>query len=156
MVNTCLDKRSRGMVLHFLYGTYGYATYEIQTVYGLTIAEFLGNMELDEVEDFAKSVFYNRLKSIGDDKIAYILSTRASDYATNDYEYDDLECELSEGETNIYIISIAIDEKQYSEVIRKFYQMIDTSLDDDDMVYYDSLIKFLKEYNKYLDIRHLA
>lgn len=156
MVNTCLDKKKRGMVLHFLYGTYGYATYETQSVYGLTIAEFLGNMELiDEVEDSAKSVFYNRLKSIGDDKIEYILSTQASSYATNDYEYDDLECELSEGETNIYIISIAIDEKQYSEVIRKFYQMIDTSLDDDDMVYYDSLIKFLKEYDKHLEIRHL-
>lgn len=28
MVNTCLDKRSKEMVLHFLYGTYGYATYE--------------------------------------------------------------------------------------------------------------------------------
>lgn len=144
------------MVLHFLYGTYGYATYKTQSVYGLTIAEFLGDMELlDEIEDFAKSVFYNRLKSIGDDKIEYILSNAASDYATDDYEYEDLEYELSEGETDIYIISIAIDEKQYSEVIRKFYQMIDTSLDDDDMVYYESLIKFLKEYNKYLDIRHL-
>lgn len=145
------------MILHFLYGTYGYATYEIQSVYGLTIAEFLGDMELlDEIEDFAKSVFYNRLKSIGDDKIAYILSNTASDYATNDYEYEDLEYELSEGKTDIYIISIAIDEKQYSEVIRKFYQMIDISLDDDDMVYYNSLVKFLKEYDKYLDVRHIA
>ena len=156
MVNTCLDKRSKGMVLHFLYGTYGYATYETQSVYGLTIAEFLGDMELlDEAEDFAKSVFYNRLKSIGDDKIEYILSARVSDYATNDYEYEGLEYELSEGETDIYLISIAIDEKQYSEVIRKFYQMIDTSLDDDDMVYCDSPIKFLKEYDKCLEIRYL-
>lgn len=144
------------MVLHFLYGTYGYATYETQSVYGLTIAEFLGNMELlDEIEDFAKSVLYNRLKSIGDDKIAYILNNVASDYATNDYEYEDLEYELSEGETDIYLISIAIDEKQYSEVIRKFYQMIGTSLDDDDMVYYNSLVKFFQEYDKCLDIRHL-
>lgn len=156
MVNTCLDKRSSDMVLHFLYGTYGYATYEIQTVYGLTIAEFLGNMELDEIEDFAKSVFDNRLKSIGDDKIEYILSTRASDYATNDYEYEDLEYELSEGETDIYIISIAIDEKQYSEVVRKFYQMIDTSLDDEDIISYNSLVKFFQEYDKYLEIRHFA
>ena len=145
------------MVLHFLYGTYGYATYETQSVYGLTIAEFLGDMEsLDEAEDFAKSVFYNRLKSIGDYKIEYILSTRASNYATNDYEYEDLECELSEGETNIYIISIAIDEKQYSEVVRKFYQTIGTSLNDEDEVYYNSLVKFLKEYDKYLEIRHFA
>ncbi len=145
------------MVLHFLYGTYGYATYETQSVYGLTIAEFLGDIELlDEVEDFAKSVFYNRLKSIGDDKIAYILSNVASDYATNDYEYEDLEYELSEGETDIYLISIAIDEKQYSEVIRKFYQMIGTSLNDEDMVYYNSLVKFFQEYDKYLEIRHLT
>ena len=145
------------MVLHFLYGTYGYATYETQSVYGLTIAEFLGDMELlDEVEDFAKSVFYNRLKSIGDDKIEYILSTRTSDYATNDYEYEDLEYKLSEGETNIYIISIAIDEKQYSEVVRKFYQMIGTSLNDEDMAYYNSLVKFLKGYDKYLEIRHFT
>lgn len=157
MVNTCLDKRSKEMVLHFLYGIYGYATYETQSVYGLTIAEFLGDMELlDEAEDFAKSVFYNRLKSIGDDKIEYILSTRASDYATNDYEYEDLEYELSEGETDIYIISIAIDEKQYSEVIRKFYQMIGTSLNDEDMVSYNSLVKFFKEYDKYLEIRHFT
>ena len=145
------------MVLHFLYGTYGYATHETQSVYGLTIAEFLGDMELlDEVEDFAKSVFYNRLKSIGDDKIEYILSDVASSYATDDCEYDDLEYELSEGETNIYIISIAIDEKQYSEVIRRFYQMIGTSLNDEDMIYYSSLVKFFQEYDKYLDIKHLA
>lgn len=145
------------MVLHFLYGTYGYTTYETQSVYGLTIAEFLGNMESDEVEDFATSVFHNRLKSIGDDKIAYILSTRASDYATDDYEYEDLEYELSEGETDIYLISIAIDEeKQYSEVIRKFYQMIGTSLNDEDMVYYSSLVKFFQEYDKYLNIKHLT
>nr|DAR67416.1 MAG TPA: hypothetical protein [Caudoviricetes sp.] len=123
----------------------------------MTIAEFLGDIELlDEAEDFAKSVFYNRLKSIGDDKIAYILSNVASGYATNDNEYEDLEYELSEGKTDIYLISIAIDEKQYSEVIRKFYQMIGTSLDDEDMVYYNSLVKFLKEYDKHLDIRYIA
>nr|DAO16663.1 MAG TPA: hypothetical protein [Caudoviricetes sp.] len=145
------------MVLHFLYGTYGYATYETQSVYGLTIAEFLGDIELsDEAEDFAKSVFYNRLKSIGDDKIAYILSNVASDYATDDYEYEDLEYELSEGETNIYLISIAIDEKQYSEVIRKFYQMIGTSLNDEDVISYNSLVKFFQEYDKCLDIKHFT
>lgn len=112
-------------------------------------------MELDEIEDFAKSVFYNRLKSIGDDKIEYILSTQVTNYATNDYEYDDLECELSEGETDIYIISIAIDEKQYSEVIRKFYQMIGTSLNDEDIVCYGSLVKFFQEYGKYLNIKYI-
>ena len=145
------------MVLHFLYGTYGYATDETQSVYGLTIAEFLGDIELlDEVENFAKSVFYNRLKSIGDDKIEYILGDVASGYATGDYEYDDLECELSEGETNIYIISIAIDEKQYSEVIRKFYQMIGTSLNDEDIISYNSLVKFFQEYDKCLDIKHFT
>ena len=145
------------MILHFLYGTYGYATYETHSIYGLTIAEFLGDMELlDEAEDFAKSVFYNRLKTIGDDKIAYILSNAASDYATDDYEYEDLEYELSEGETNIYIISIAIDEKQYSEVIRRFYQMIGISLNDEDIASYNSLVKFFQEYDKYLEIRHFT
>ena len=63
-VKACLGERSQEIVLHFLYGTYGYATYETQSVYGSTIAEFLGDMELlDEVEDFAKSVFNNRLKA---------------------------------------------------------------------------------------------
>jgi hypothetical protein len=65
MVKVYLDKRKgiERMVLHFLYGTYGYATHETQSVYGLTIAEFLGDMELlDEVDDFAKSVFIIALK----------------------------------------------------------------------------------------------
>ena len=33
------------MRLYFLYGTLGFATYEIETIQGVKVTEFLGNVE---------------------------------------------------------------------------------------------------------------
>lgn len=58
------------MWLHFLYGVYGYAYYELQDIVGVRIAEFLGNTDnANDIDCLASFVFRCRLEKIGDDKI---------------------------------------------------------------------------------------
>lgn len=137
------------MRLYFLYGTLGEAHYEMHHIQGVIITEFLGNLEEEKAKELALTIFRNRLKELGEDKIEYIFSCRADDFQTNDYEYEDLVEQFANKDEEIALASIDIDEKQYSEVVRQFYKMIELSdnPNDDEFVYDFTFWNYLKKFD---------
>lgn len=142
------------MWLHFLYGIYGYAYYEGQDIVGVRIAEFLGNMDnANDIDCLASFVFCRRLEKIGDDKIQDIFSSRANDYVYSDWEYNDAMGQFNDCDRDMYILSIFVGEEKYSEIVRQFYRMVDSKLDDEDNTSYSTLYNFLKSYDKDIQVR---
>lgn len=143
------------MVLYFLYGVYGLAYYEMENIEGITITEFLGNTENeDDIDYLASFIISSRLEKMGDDKIQYIFSEKASDCVYNDdYEYDEIMAQFNEGDKDIYLISVFVDEKQYSEIVRKFYHLTSSKLDDEDCISYNTLYRLLEEYGEDIHVR---
>lgn len=142
------------MWLHFLYGMYGLAYYEMETIVGVNIAEFLGNTEnANDIDCLASFVFHHRLEKMGNNKIQEIFSSNASAVVYSDFEYDDAMTELNDGDRDLYILSIFVGEEQYSEIVRQFYCMVNSRLDEEDDISYSTLYNFLKSFDKDLKVR---
>lgn len=64
--------------------------------------------------------------------------------------------QFNDCDRDMYILSIFVGKEEYSEIIRQFYHMVDSRLDDEDNISYSTLYNFLKSYDNNIQVRHFA